>query len=263
MAELMTTDVRTLLDRNPFDVSAVADLREVLGRDPSRYRTLRDAVAAMRDREKASMTPDIQLRLGVGNILLGRFQAGLDHLSKAGDLGLAHFHRGIALENLQRWGDAAQAFAAAAKAGHDPKISELHRAGALRRAGQVDQAREILDGLGSLAGSSAEYHYQLGSQLSNDGELAAAAVEFEKALSLEREHTGALFELAYINDLHGNDETAVEYYKRCTRRPPVPLAALINLGVLHEDEMRFRDAETCYRQVLAFDANHPRARLFV
>ena len=45
MAEMMTTDVRALLDRNPFDASAVADLREVLGRDPSRYRTLRDAVA--------------------------------------------------------------------------------------------------------------------------------------------------------------------------------------------------------------------------
>ena len=52
MAEMMTTDVRALLDRTPFDVSAVADLREVLGRDPSRYRTLRDAVANMRDREK-------------------------------------------------------------------------------------------------------------------------------------------------------------------------------------------------------------------
>ena len=46
MAEMMTTDVRALLDRNPFDHAAVADLREVLGRDPSRYRTLRDAVAA-------------------------------------------------------------------------------------------------------------------------------------------------------------------------------------------------------------------------
>jgi DNA-directed RNA polymerase subunit alpha len=37
---------------------------------------------------------------------------------------------------------------------------------------------------------------------------------------------------------------------------------LINLGVLYEDEMRFREAEHCYRQVLAFDPNHPRARLF-
>ena len=30
MAEMMTTDVRAIMDRTPFDVSAVADLREVL-----------------------------------------------------------------------------------------------------------------------------------------------------------------------------------------------------------------------------------------
>ncbi len=261
MAELMTTDVRALLDRTPFDHSAVADLREVLGRDPSRYRTLRDAVAAMRDREKAPKA-DTHLRLGVGEALLGHYQSGLDHLAKAGDVGLAHFHRGVALENLQRWTEAAEAFAASAKAGYDAKQAELHRAGALRRAGHFDQAQKILSGLEKLAGGSAEYHYQRGSLLAAGGELAEAAVELEKSLAIDRDHTGALFELAYINDLYGNDETAVEYYKRCTTRPPVPLAALINLGVLYEDEMRFREAETCYRQVLQHDPNHPRARLF-
>jgi DNA-directed RNA polymerase subunit alpha len=262
MAEIMTTDVRALLDRQPFDHSAVADLREVLGRDPSRYRTLRDAVAAMRDREKGAMKPDIHLRLGVGEVLLGRYTSGLDHLAKAGDIGLAHFHRGIAMESLQRWTEAAEAFAASSKAGFEPKQSDLHRAGALRRGGHVDQAQKILAGLDKLAGSSAEYHYQRGSLLAADGELVEASAEFEKALNLDRDHTGALFELAYINDLYGNDETAVEFYKRCTQRPPVPLAALINLGVLYEDEMRFREAEACYRQVLAFDPAHPRARLF-
>src|SRR3954451_14560665 len=262
MAELMTTDVRTLLDRKPFDAAAVADLREVLGRDPSRYRTLRDAVSAMRDREKGAMTPEVHLRLGVGEVLLGRYKIGLDQLAKAGNVGLAHFHRGLAFENLQRWDEAADAFAAAATTGADPRSSELHRAGALRRAGKVEEARKILDGLESLANGSAEYHYQRGSLLVGEGELARAAAEFEKALALDRDHTGALFELAYINDLFGNDETAVDYYKRCTLRPPVPLAALINLGVLYEDEMRFREAEQCYRRVLAFDPNHPRARLF-
>jgi len=76
MAEMMTTDVRALLDRNPFDHSAVADLREVLGRDPSRYRTLRDAVAAMRDREKTPK-PETHLRLGVGEVMLGRYGSGM------------------------------------------------------------------------------------------------------------------------------------------------------------------------------------------
>ena len=94
------------------------------------------------------------------------------------------------------------------------------------------------------------------------GELVAASAEFEKTLSLEKDHNGALFELAYINDLYGNDDLALEYYRRCTDRPPVPLAAWINLGILYEDEMRFRDAEQCYRHVLAHEPNHPRARLF-
>src|SRR3954469_7137699 len=111
MPEMMTTDVRALLDRNPFDVSAVTDLIEVLGRGPSRYRTLRDAVSAMKDREKGAMTPEVYLRLGVGEVLLGRNKAGLDHLAKAGDVGLAHFHRGLPFETLQRWDEAADAFA--------------------------------------------------------------------------------------------------------------------------------------------------------
>ena len=93
--------------------------------------------------------------------------------------------------------------------------------------------------------------------------MIEAAAEFEKTLQLDKDHNGALFELAYINDLYGNDDLALEYYKRCTDRPPVPLAAWVNLGILYEDEMRFREAEQCYRHVLAHEPNHPRARLFV
>src|SRR5262245_43325911 len=127
-SEQMTTDVRALLDREPFDASAVLDLREVLGRDPSRYRTLRDAVQAMQERHKSAMKPETHLRLGVADVLMGRFVSGLDHLGKAGDGGLAHHFRGLALENLQRWNEAAEAYATAAKAGFEPKKSELQRA---------------------------------------------------------------------------------------------------------------------------------------
>ena len=262
MAEVMTTDVRAIIDRDPFDASAVADLREVLGRDPSRYKTLRDAVAAIRDREKASMKPPTHLRLGVADVMLGQYGRALEHLGKAGDNGLALFYRGLAMENLERWVDAAKSFGDAAKAGYDPKRSELHRVGALRRSGDVAGARSLLDKLEASAGTTPEFHYQKGSLLSLEGELIAAATEFEKTLAGDREHSGALFELAYINDLHGNDEVAVDYYKQCLRRPPVPLAAWINLGVLYEDESRFRDAEQCYRQVLNFDPRHARANLF-
>ena len=176
---------------------------------------------------------------------------------------MALFFQGLAFENLQKYDEAAEAFAAGGQA--RLRRQELRAPprrgpppGRASRGGQEDprRAREA----GGLVG-----RIPLPAAAASSPPTASwppAAAEFEKALSLDHDHNGALFELAYINDLFGNDETAVDFYKRCTERPPVPLAALINLGVLYEDEMRFREAEQCYRQVLAFDPNHPRARLF-
>lgn len=264
MAEMMTTDVRAIMDRTPFDVAAVADLSELLNRDPSRYRTLREAVGTIKDREKKEKDgkPETQLRLGVGEVLLGRYHSGLEYLKRAGDLGMACYFRGLALENLLRHEAAAESFAQAVKLGYNARNAELKRAGALRRAGKVEDARLIVETQQKAGASSAEYHFQHGCLLAAAGEALRASAEFEKVLAIDKDHNGALFELAYINDLHGNDDAALELYKRCIERPPVPLAAWINLGILYEDEMKFRDAESCYRHVLAHEPNHPRARLF-
>ena len=121
MTEMMTTDVRAIMDRSPFDVSAVADLREVLNRDPSRYRTLRDAVATIREREKKDAKPETHLRLGVGDVLLGRYASGLDHLKRPARSAWPSFFQGLAYENMQKYDEAAKAFAHAAKLGYDAK----------------------------------------------------------------------------------------------------------------------------------------------
>ena len=196
-------------------------------------------------------------------MLLGRYGSGLEYLKRAGEVGMAFFFQGLAFENLQKYDDAAKAFAHAAKLGYDPKNSELHRAGALRRTGHAEEAKKILGGLAEAERGLGRVPFPAGCHPGRRGRAWPGRSELEKALSLDRDHNGALFELAYINDLFGNDDAAVDLYKRCTDRPPVPLAAWINLGVLYEDEMRFREAEQCYRQVLAHEPNHPRARLFV
>ena len=90
MAEMMTTDVRAIMDRSPFDVAAVADLRELLNRDPSRYRTLREAVANIKERERKEkeFKPEAHLRLGVGEVLAGSIQLGpraLEESRRPGD----------------------------------------------------------------------------------------------------------------------------------------------------------------------------------
>lgn len=263
MSEQMTSDVRALMDRDPFDLSTVADLRELLGRDPSRYRTLREAVQNIKDRAKGEKAdPDVHLRLGVAEVLHGHYHQALEHLEQAGESGMAHFHRGLALENLQRWDQAADAFAAAGESGYDPKLATLHRAGALRRAGKSDTSRSLLKKLEGQVDGAAEYHYQVGCLLADEGEQIEAASAFERALSLNRDHTGALFQLAYINDLYGNDDVAIDYYRQCLRHPPVPMAALINLGILLEDDQHYKEAEGFYTQVLNHLGTEPRARLY-
>lgn len=265
MAETtMTSDVRMLLDRDPFDDRAVADLLEALMRDPSRYRTLRDAASAMAEKHKGEPAkPLVHLRLGVADVLLGRPAQGIEHLKKAGDSGMAHYFRGLALESAQHWAEAAKAFSAAAELNYQPEKSQLKRAGALRLSGDAAKAKELLESLEKSAGRIAEYHYQKGALLVDEGETGAASDEFEQALKLEKDHSMALFQLAYLNDRSGNDEEARQLYKRCIQRPPVPLAALINLGVLYEDNNEYREAESCYKRVLEAEPNHGRARLFM
>ena len=58
--------------------------------------------------------------------------------------------------------------------------------------------------------------------LAAEGELIAASSELEKPSSLERDHTGALFELAYINDLHGNDDVAARLLQGLRQAPGPP-----------------------------------------
>ena len=173
MAEI-TSDVRMILNRDPFDSKAVDDLHEALNRDPSRYRTLREAVQSLRERHGSGSgagpisTAD-HLRLGVGCVLLGRHQQGIEHLKQAGDHGMAHYYRGIALEARQRWGDAATAFLKASDLGFTSDSSMLRHAGALRRSGQVNEAQEILSKIPKRAGNGAEWHYQRGSLLADEG----------------------------------------------------------------------------------------------
>src|SRR5205085_1334502 len=95
-----------------------------------------------------------------------------------------------------------------------------------------------------------------------EGERLTAVKHLEKAVELDPNHTGALFQLGHANDLAGNDEEAISYYERCLNHPPVHVGALNNLGVLYEDNEKYGPAVECYRRILGAEPTHERARLF-
>ncbi|MFQ5750213.1 MAG: DNA-directed RNA polymerase subunit alpha C-terminal domain-containing protein, partial [Planctomycetota bacterium] len=85
---------------------------------------------------------------------------------------------------------------------------------------------------------------------------------YEKILEAREQHLEARFRLALRADRLGDDETAFHHYEILISQRPVPIAALLNLGVLYEDYNRFEKACGCYGAVLRRDPTNARARLY-
>jgi DNA-directed RNA polymerase subunit alpha len=94
------------------------------------------------------------------------------------------------------------------------------------------------------------------------GDRMAAIEAYRRAIACD-EHAETIFRLAFLLDLSGDEDGAMELYEQLASRTDPPVNALINLAILHEDRGQWIRAEKCLRQVLETDPNHPRARLFM
>mgnify|MGYP003700615193 CR=1 FL=1 len=110
---------------------------------------------------------------------------------------------------------------------------------------------------------ASQNHFQAAKQAEETGNRAAAIAECRKAVNADPSNQQALFRLAFLLDLAGEEEEAIAMYETCVSQSPAPVNALINLAVLYEDESDYPRAEKCLRQVLDTDPNHERARLFM
>jgi DNA-directed RNA polymerase subunit alpha len=95
------------------------------------------------------------------------------------------------------------------------------------------------------------------------GDSLAAIDLYRKALGADAFNSVAMFELAYILDLLGEEDEAIALYERCIEQAPAHVNALVNLSVLYEDQGEYIRAERCLRQVLETNPNHARARLYM
>ena len=100
-------------------------------------------------------------------------------------------------------------------------------------------------------------------QLEADGNRVGAIDVLRTSLGLG-DCFEALFMLAWLLDLHGEEDESVAVYERmCSAEKPPPINAMVNLAVLYEDRGEINSAERCLRKVLDTDPNNERARLFM
>ena len=263
MSQGLESDIKQLaLSNSPLSPAEVKQAMQAISADATNFRALADAVQQLETNPNPS--PAEKVRLGICYYLLGRNRLATAALTSADGGALSFFYLGKARFAQGDYRAASEAYQQAAKAGFPADDCTLARVDALRNAGDVAGALQLLDGLSGAVEQTAEYLYQRGATvcaLGNNPQEVVALLE--RAIDLEPYHPGAAFGLAMENDRRGNDEAALDLYNRAANRFPTHVGALLNLGILYEDRQQYDRARGCYQRILDAYPNDPRARLFL
>ena len=95
-----------------------------------------------------------------------------------------------------------------------------------------------------------------------NGQIETAIDRLDEAHELDHENEEVMFKLAYLLDLRGSDERAIQIYEILADRRPVREGVLLNLAILYEDRGQYDDADNCLERLLSVNPNHPRGRLY-
>jgi DNA-directed RNA polymerase subunit alpha len=224
---------------------------------------LRQELSTLEANAGESASDGALMKLGIGWYLLGQHAHAYDFLLPLTTNPMALYHLGEVCISRDRFEEAGQHFAAAASNGGDVIVCTLQQVGAIRQAGDTQGAESLLRSIAQKAVSKADYSFQMGCILADQGDTLGAIEYFERAVDMDPHHTRALFWLANENDRMGNDDEAILLYERALSKPPMYVGALLNLGVLYEDAERYDQAAFCFRRVLEANSQNERARLFL
>jgi DNA-directed RNA polymerase subunit alpha len=251
-----------LLESNPFGPEQVKQLRTaVTGTQVSDVRQVLSEV--LNEVQDGDTSKRKLFAVGIASYFLARHPQAVEYLSRVSGDATALFYLAQSLISLGRFEEAAERFQQAQEHGWDGVECTLLRAGAIRQAGRLEEAEQLIRSTARSGATRAEYSFQMGCILAERSDTFGAIEYFERAVDMDPHHTGALFRLANLNNQLGNDEEAIKLYERSLSRPPYYLGALINLGLMYEDQEMYPAAAFCFRRALEFDPNNARARLYL
>jgi len=258
----LKTDLEALLKQEPLDDSALSRLREEVFSSRNAYEAFCTVIKERLERGPTD-DPAEALRNGAALLLLGRAEQAVEWLEKAPDGPMKYLLLGRARRMLGDFEAAESAFDRAQSAGAQPVAVALEKARTALAAGDLDKAEALVESVAESGHESADRYYLRGRIFEARGLKQQAVESYERALDFDPDHREALFRLAYMTDLAGDDDTAIDLYEALASMTPVHVNALLNLAVLYEDHGRYEAAERCLRKVLEFWPNHERAKMFL
>lgn len=174
------------------------------------------------------------LKLGLAQYMLGDFEQAAKTLAAGTDNKDRRWYQAQCYRKMGRYASAIENFERAADRGWDAGEAAVAAAQCRHLAGQLDDAASAVKTLADHSGLPG-YHVLRGLVLEGQGDYGAAAEAYNEALEIDEDDADALFRLAYLHDMHGEEEQALELYDQCLAHPPINASAAINLAVLYED----------------------------
>jgi DNA-directed RNA polymerase subunit alpha len=202
------------------------------------------------------------LTLGAALAILGRYTQAIETLEKADDSKEKFLELAFCLRKIGEYDKAVETLDKAAKAGADVLLVNCTKAGVYRLKKDFAQAEKSLAACENYQKVSALYHYTLGRCRQAQGLYDEAIQNYQTAIEIDPLYSKALFHLAFLLDIRGDEKAAIDYYQQLINNGTPYVGALLNLAVLYEDAGEYDKALKCVEQVLKFHPNNPRAILF-
>jgi DNA-directed RNA polymerase subunit alpha len=224
----------------------------------------RNKIAFAEKAEQELSKPGRKNYLALGAVLaaLGRYRQAIETLEKADDSKEKYLELAFCLRKTGQYDKAIETLDKAAKAGADALAVNCAKAGVYRLKTDFAQAMKVLTACENYQKVSALYHYTLGRCQQAQGQYDKAIENYQTAIEIDPVHSKALFHLAFLLDIRGDEQAAIDYYKQLVNNGTPYVGALLNLAVLYEDVGEYDKALKCVEQVLKFHPNNPRAILF-
>lgn len=124
------------------------------------------------------------------------------------------------------------------------------------------EINKILQDIFAVQQESAQFLYFTGLLYEKDGDYVQAMENYQKAVDKDNTFIPAVFRMAYLSDLHGEEEYAMELYEKSGQNARQYTNIWLNLGTLYEDRGEYPKAVDCYQKILTRDPSNRRAKLF-
>jgi DNA-directed RNA polymerase subunit alpha len=256
---MSSEEVAALAKESPKDIDGIEESRHTVLGEPESYRAYEGAFYGSLAGEPEN--DGERVRQGVGRYILGQEQAASEALAGV-DQELARYVRARIALGSGHWDSVVQELDPLLKAHPENLHVRLARCEALGQLNHTDALEEELRYIEQNHADHASVPYVQGLLRETEGDYEEANRLFWQTLTIDSEHEGALFRLAYHESLRGEPETAIELYERLCNKRPVPVGGLINLGLLFEDAEDYTLAASCFQRILDFNPNHQEARIY-